>query len=73
MLFHRVVRPCAKRNARDATVARQFVALARHRAGWPHCAAPVLRGKMGFSFIACMIARKISLMIKRKILFLWGN
>jgi hypothetical protein len=67
MLFRRVVQRHAKRNARDATLAGWSVVPPRHAT---HRAGPPRQSRTcGFSAAGQVIARKISFMVKRKILF----
>jgi len=67
MLFRPVVQRHAKRNARDATLAGWSVVPPRHaaRRRWPSRQS----GSWRFSAAGQVIARKISFMVKRKILF----
>jgi hypothetical protein len=72
MLFRCVVQRHAKRNARDATLACAFVALARHLPGQRDgCGARAARLSRLVLAIGRVLVIKISCIAKRKILFLW--
>jgi hypothetical protein len=71
MLFRPVVQRHVKRNAQDATVAGCSVVPPRHATGYGGgrmASAP--ERELALSCAGKDIARKISLMVKRKILFL---
>jgi hypothetical protein len=73
MLFRCVVQRHAKRNAWNATLARAFVALARHvRRRRQGCDARAARWPGAFLPAWHALVIKISYMAKRKILFFQG-